>query len=202
AYGPSLASALNNLGNRLSEVGRLHDALAVAEEAVAIYSQVAATSPAYELELAASRSNLAGAYLTAGQIERAMPLYEQTLADSVRVLGEDHPDTLLARNNLAGAYALADDVEKAIALYERTLADRRRVLGISHPDTLTSQSNLASAYALKGDLARAVALYEKTVTQSVQILGEGHPMVQNMRNNLMYWREKARAERLDLSTDS
>ncbi|MFH8477008.1 tetratricopeptide repeat protein [Streptomyces sp. NPDC018000] len=46
AYEPSLASALNNLGNRLSEVGRLHDALAVAMEAVAIYSQVAATSPA------------------------------------------------------------------------------------------------------------------------------------------------------------
>ncbi|MFE7595548.1 tetratricopeptide repeat protein [Streptomyces sp. NPDC057494] len=33
-----------------------------------------------------------------------MPLYEQTLADRLRVLGEDHPDTLASRNNLAGAY--------------------------------------------------------------------------------------------------
>jgi hypothetical protein len=34
---------------------------------------------------------------------RAIPLLEQTLAGFVRVLGEDHPDTLNARNNLAAA---------------------------------------------------------------------------------------------------
>ena len=40
----------------------------------------------------------------AGDLGRAIPLYEQTLADSVRVLGADHPATLTSRNNLAGAY--------------------------------------------------------------------------------------------------
>jgi hypothetical protein len=30
-------------------------------------------------------------------------LYEQTLVDSVRVLGADHPQTLASRNNLAMA---------------------------------------------------------------------------------------------------
>jgi hypothetical protein len=31
------------------------------------------------------------------------PLYEKTLADSARVLGEDHPQTKVVRDNLAAA---------------------------------------------------------------------------------------------------
>jgi hypothetical protein len=50
----------------------------------------------------ASRSNLAGVY-EAGDLGRAIPLYEQTLADSMRVLGADHPQTKLVRGNLAAA---------------------------------------------------------------------------------------------------
>ena len=37
----------------------------------------------------------------------AIPLYEQTLTDSERVLGADHPNTLTSRNNLAYAYQTA-----------------------------------------------------------------------------------------------
>ena len=41
-----------------------------------------------------SRNNLAGAYESAGQLDKAIPLYETTLTDSQRVLGDNHPDTL------------------------------------------------------------------------------------------------------------
>jgi hypothetical protein len=50
----------------------------------------------------ASRNNLAGTFASAGRLEQAIPLYEQTLADCERVLGADHPDTLASRNNLDG----------------------------------------------------------------------------------------------------
>ena len=70
------------------------------------------------------RDNLAGAYQAAGDLGRAIPLYEQTLAGRQRVLGEDHPDTLTSRNNLADAYQAAGDLGRAIPLYEQTLADR------------------------------------------------------------------------------
>ena len=51
----------------------------------------------------ASRNNLAAAYRAAGDLGRAIPLYEQTLADSERVLGPDHPQTKIVRGNLAAA---------------------------------------------------------------------------------------------------
>ena len=47
AFLNDLASALNNLGIRYSEVGRRHDAVAPTEEAVTLYRQLAATNPAF-----------------------------------------------------------------------------------------------------------------------------------------------------------
>ena len=40
----------------------------------------------------------------AADLTRAIDIGERTLADSERVLGADHPDTLTSRSNLAGAY--------------------------------------------------------------------------------------------------
>jgi hypothetical protein len=50
-----------------------------------------------------SRNNLAGAYGSAGDLGRAIPLYQAVLADSQRVLGADHPLTKAVRGNLGTA---------------------------------------------------------------------------------------------------
>ena len=103
--------------------------------------------------------NQAGLFLDGqGQPGRAAGYLQRALADYVRVLGADHPDTLTSRNNLAGAYQAAGDLGRAIPLYEQTLADCVRVLGADHPDTLTSRNNLAAAYQAAGDLGRAIPL--------------------------------------------
>ncbi|GIE88420.1 tetratricopeptide repeat protein [Actinoplanes regularis] len=47
--------------------------------------------------------NLAHAYESAGDLVRAIPLYEQALTDCRRVLGDDHPTTKIMRENLAAA---------------------------------------------------------------------------------------------------
>ncbi|SIS12733.1 Tetratricopeptide repeat-containing protein, partial [Microbispora rosea] len=47
-----------------------------------------------------SRNNLAGAYRSAGDLTRAIPLLEQTLTNCERVLGPDHPTTHVVRGNL------------------------------------------------------------------------------------------------------
>ena len=123
---------------------------------------------------------------SAGDLGRAIPLYEQTLADQQRVLGADHPQTLASRNNLAGAYQAAGDLGRAIPLYEQTLADSARVLGADHPDTLASRNNLAGAYQAAGDLGRAIPLYEQTLADRERVLGADHPDTLASRNNLAY----------------
>jgi len=49
-----------------------------------------------------------------GRTAEAITLYEQTVADQERVLGADHPDTLITRNNLASAYRAAGRTAEAI----------------------------------------------------------------------------------------
>ncbi|MFF9025636.1 tetratricopeptide repeat protein, partial [Streptomyces eurythermus] len=53
-------------------------------------------------------NNLASAYRSVGDLARAIPLYEQTLTDSERVLGEEHPITMTVRDNLTAAAAQRD----------------------------------------------------------------------------------------------
>ena len=65
-----------------------------------------------------SRNNLAGAYQSAGDLGRAIPLYEQTLTDRERVLGPDHPGTLTSRNNLASAYRSAGGLPPEACRYQ------------------------------------------------------------------------------------
>ena len=106
------------------------------------------------------------------------------VADSTRVLGPDHPDTLTARNNLAWAYETADDLEEAIRRYQQTTVDRMRVLGPDHLDTLTSRHNLAFAYFSADRLAEAISQGEQVLADRERVLGPDHPGVLGIRATL------------------
>jgi tetratricopeptide (TPR) repeat protein len=88
-------------------------------------------------------NNLALGYRDAGQLDKALPLYEETLKLMKAKLGPDHPDTLTSMNNLALGYRAAGQLDKALPLLEETLKLRKAKLGPDHPDTLTSMNNLA-----------------------------------------------------------
>jgi hypothetical protein len=71
-------------------------------------------------------------------------MQEQTLAARRRVLGNDHPDTLMSMNNLAETRWALGDFDGARQLHEQTLTGYRRLLGDDHPNTLMSMNNLAA----------------------------------------------------------
>ena len=87
-------------------------------------------------------------------------LYERTLADTERVLGPDHPDTLVSRNNLAYAYRSAGRLVQANDLHKKNLAEALRILGPDHPNTKTFRDNLADAYRAVGRDEDAAALFD------------------------------------------
>ena len=131
-----------------------------------------------------SRNSLAAAYLAAGRVADAIPLFEQTLVVLQRQLGPDHPDTLTSQNNLATAYQDAGRVAEAIQLYEQNLAVRERLPGPDHPSTLNSRGNLAAAYLAADRVADAIALFEQTLAGRDRVLGPDHPDTQTSRKNL------------------
>jgi hypothetical protein len=87
-------------------------------------------------------NNLATIYHTQGRWKEAEELQLKQLEISQRVLGDEHPDTLISMNNLAFTFKEQDRVEEAMALLEDCTRMGRRVLGPDHPDTTSSQHAL------------------------------------------------------------
>ncbi|WP_158708544.1 FxSxx-COOH system tetratricopeptide repeat protein [Streptomyces sp. NRRL S-244] len=113
-----------------------------------------------------------------------VPTFERVLDIRERVLGSDHPHTLISRNNLAYAYQEAGQPGRAIPLYERTLREFERVLGDEHPDTMMTSNNLAGAHQKAGDIRRAIQLFERTLQDRERVLGKRAPDTLVSRNNL------------------
>jgi tetratricopeptide (TPR) repeat protein len=124
----------------------------------------------------------------------AIAIGEPLVADSERVLGPDHPDTLTAQNNLAVAYQEAGRAADAIPLFERSQAALERRLGPEHRDAVTTRNNLAVAYREAGRAADAIPLLEQTLAALERRLGPDHPNAVTTRNNLaVAYQEAGRA---------
>jgi tRNA A-37 threonylcarbamoyl transferase component Bud32 len=129
-------------------------------------------------------NNLATAHQAAGQLDKALPLLEQTLAKFKEQLGPDHPHTLANMNNLARAYQHAGQLAKALPLFEQVLAKRKEQLGPDHPNTLLSMNNLGMAYKDACQLDKALPLLEQTLMMFKEQLGRDHPNTLTSINNL------------------
>jgi tetratricopeptide (TPR) repeat protein len=171
------ARALGNLSVRLSDLGRREDALAAAEEAVALYRTLAAQRPdAFRPDLATSLNNLAAMLSDLGRREDALAAAEEAVALRRTQAAAFRPDLATSLNNLANMLsdlgrredALAAAAE-AVALY-RTLAAQRP--DAFRPDLATSLNNLAALLSALGRredalaaAAEAVALYRTLAAQ-------------------------------------
>ena len=131
-----------------------------------------------------SQNSLAVAYLAAGRVDEAVPLFEQILAVRQHTLGPDDSETLVSQNNLASAYQGAGRIAEAIRLYELNLEIRERLLGSDHPSTLNSRGNLAAAYRDGGRVGEAIPLLEQTLTARERVLGTDHPDTEVTRRKL------------------
>ena len=74
-------------------------------------------------------NNLAKAFAEAGQVDQAIPLYQQTLKLMQEKLGPDDPMTLTCMYNLAMAFKVARRFDEAIPLFEETLRLRKERFG-------------------------------------------------------------------------
>ena len=81
--------------------------------------------------------------LFVSEADEAVPLGVNSLAVSRRVLGEDHPNTLLRMQGLAGLYKRLGRYDEAEPLLVKALEVSRRVLGDEHPYSLLATASLA-----------------------------------------------------------
>jgi tetratricopeptide (TPR) repeat protein len=111
-------------------------------------------------------------YLAQHKYAEAEPLFIKANQINHRVLGEEHPDTLLTMNGLGALYYLEGKYTQAELLFEKALEGQRRVLGDEHEQTLTSMFSLANVYMKQGHYAEAERLYREVLSAREKIMPE------------------------------
>lgn len=128
----------------LSNLGNLRLAQHRADEAIACHKRALAHNPDY----AEAQMNLGNALRAQGRLGEAIARYERAVA-----LRPDYADAL---SNLGNALRESGDLDRAIAAYERALA--------GNPDFVEALANLGSALQEAGQVEAAKARLERAVT--------------------------------------
>ncbi|KAJ7260178.1 hypothetical protein C8J57DRAFT_1514884 [Mycena rebaudengoi] len=97
------------------------------------------------------------------------------LEKSKKLLGPEHPDTLIAMANLGATYRGLWKLTDAEALEVVVLEKRKKLLGPEHPDTLSAMANLGATYWGLGKLTDAEELGVVLLERRRQTLGPEHP---------------------------
>lgn len=106
---------------------------------------------------------------------QAEALYNQLLTIERRVLGAEHPNTLICMNNLADAYGFQGKYAQSEALFKQALETSRRVLGPRNPLTLAFLGESASMYQREGKYALAEVYGSEVLAARRRVLGPEHP---------------------------
>ena len=110
-----------------------------------------------------------------GKLSESEPYRREALEKSRRVLGEEHPDTVLAIKNMGFLLQEEGKLSEAEPYFREVLEKQRRVLGEEHPFTLVSTVNMGYLLQAEGKLAEAEPYYREGLEKCRRVLGQEHP---------------------------
>lgn len=123
-------------------------------------------------------------YAESGHWAAAGEMQLQVLETRKRLLGEEHPDTLMSMKSLATTHWNQGRWTEAEVLQIRLCEAQRQVLGEKHSDTLASINDLAVTYLHQGRWTEAEELLVRLLEMQKDVLGEEHPSTLTNMNNL------------------
>ncbi|KAH0552892.1 hypothetical protein GP486_006908, partial [Trichoglossum hirsutum] len=119
-----------------------------------------------------------GEYVAAEKISRG------AVERREKVLGPEHPDTLISISILGGALEGLGKYGEAEAMHRRALEEREKVLGPEHPFTLVGANQLGRVLELLGKYKNAEALHRRALEGREKVLGSEHPGTLSSINSL------------------
>jgi hypothetical protein len=99
--------------------------------------------------------------------------WREVAVRSERLLGPDHPDTLIAAGQLTDALVAAGQHADAVQCARYVLDGRDRVLGPGHPAAAAARISLGRALAASGEAGQALQVLRDAAARSEQTYGHG-----------------------------
>ena len=106
--------------------------------------------------------------------EPAADHWRDLATTSGRLLGDEHPDTLLAGQRLADAYLAAGRAADAIPWFRWVLDRLTDKLGPDHHDVIEARRRLGHALVAALQVPAAITVLERAAAQFEQVCGPGH----------------------------
>lgn len=179
---PHFATAVNNLGVSLRDLGDVQGARAAIERALAIDEK--ALGPLHP-NVARDVNNLGTVLKDLGDLHGARAASERALAIDEATFGPDHPDVASDVNSLGLVLLDLGDLHSARAAFQRALAIDETVFGSYHPNVARDISNLGLVLRDMGDLQGARAAFERALKIWESAFGgPEHPQIAIGINNL------------------
>ena len=107
----------------------------------------------------------------AGQAGPALAWWRELAADSERILGPAHPDTVAAGGVLAAALLAAGQPAEAVTWFGWLTSSRASMLGPGHPSTIAAQVSLGRALVAAGQPDQALAVLDEAAARSERACG-------------------------------
>ena len=184
---PNVARTLNNLANLRSDTHDFKAAEEEYQEALAIYRELAKTTPeAYLPDVAMTLNNLANLHSNTHDFKAAEKEYQEALAiyrDLAQTTPEAYlPDVAMTLNNLAVLHYYTHDFKAAEEEYREALGIRRELAKTTPeaylPDVAMTLYNMAILFARQeqyGDAEKAaeesLAIYQQMAQKSESAFG-------------------------------
>lgn len=110
-----------------------------------------------------------------GKWAEAEALHRQSLAQSEKLFGPEHPNTLVNMGSFAACLSQQGKPKEAEAIHRQVLEQQEIVLGPDHPDTLTSVGQLGMNLYLQRQFQEAESLLSRQLVRRERVLGFQHP---------------------------
>lgn len=120
-------------------------------------------------------NNLASLFMSIGNYENALPLYEQSHSIVKSICDEKHPNFADSLNNLAYCNMVMKNFEEAQSIYKIVMKLTSTYRGENHLDSARAYNNLAGLYVKIESYSKALPLSLKAESIAKIELGELHP---------------------------
>ena len=116
--------------------------------------------------------------------EAAVDHWRDLATTADRLLGSEHPDTMLAGQRLGDAYLAAGRANDAIPWFQWILDSLSHMLGPDHRDVIEARRRLGHALVTALRSPAAIIVLERAVPQFEQVYGPGHVGTLGVRDEL------------------
>ena len=143
-----------------------------------------AVADALRRQLLQLRFNLGNILRDQAEFEEARLLDEAVLGEQQRVLGTEHPHTLMTAGAFAADLRALGRYQEALTMDQKTYPAWMELYGDDHPRTLAAANNLAVSCRLSGDISHALHVDENTLERRRGTLGPLHPRTMSSALNV------------------